>query len=583
MLRFISNDNVEDVIEHNTEPFVNEGGLGSSFIEKRGESAPRATDFGSGDYVIEDEYGRIWTTEFFQQCNGPFAGPPLSVMESFSNYGFLSVPFRQVPRRRVETREDLYRALAALDNAARRLYPKRQVVYRGQTGEYLISRDGNESELLFGTGTVLEPSLRPSATRRKSLSGTAHAVWSLLVQQHLARNNGYAPAHRFAETEDVWPHATALGEFIALAFAQHYGLPTPALDVTTDFGVALWFALHTLSGSGGDTKVGLASGGEGVVYVIAGGRGEYFGEDLPHLTAIRPRRQHGGFLASNWGNSKNRVARYLVGAVYFPHSILMEIVSELPTGEYLFPGPNEDSFVGLLQRVAWYERHGSEALTEIAAHVYWVHPADQSEANEINDGTSSNPNSDAEEAEKQWRLAAENNDPDSAAMLGVMLARRGDPEGELWTRRAAAEGQVDAMNNLGGIYERRHELAEAERWYRKAAEAGLIVGAYNLGTLLIRTGQRGEAERWLKIAAEGGDPDAACGLGKLLYERDEMTDAERWFQAGAEAGQAQSAYNLGQLCESQKNFKKAAYWFRVAAELGDPDAPYRLSRLEIPD
>jgi hypothetical protein len=308
MLRSVSKDHIEDVVEHNTEPFVNEGSLGSSFLESVEATTSEDTDFGEGDYVIEDEYGRIWTTEFFQRYKHLFVGPPLSAVASFSNYGFLSLPFRQVPRRRVESREDLYSALAVLDKIAGQLYPKRVVVYRGQAQEYLISRDAHESELLFGSGSVIEPSLRPSGTRRKSLSGTAQAVWSLLVQRHLAHHN-YAPAHRFLETQHVWPHATAVGEFISLAFAQHYGLPTPALDVTTDFGVALWFALHTLTGSGGTTKVGLPSGGEGVIYVIAGGAGEYFGEDLPNLTALRPRRQHGGFLASNWGNSKNRVAR----------------------------------------------------------------------------------------------------------------------------------------------------------------------------------------------------------------------------------------------------------------------------------
>jgi hypothetical protein len=141
----------------------------------------------------------------------------------------------------------------------------------------------NANALLFGTH--VDGALR-SLLRR------------LVAGALLARCGSYAPAHRFAETGQAWPHATHLGEFVTLAFAQHYGLPTPALDVTTDFGVALWFALHTLMGSGGNTSVRPASGGEGVVYVIAGGRGEYFGEDLPDLTALRPRRQHGGFLAS---------------------------------------------------------------------------------------------------------------------------------------------------------------------------------------------------------------------------------------------------------------------------------------------
>jgi hypothetical protein len=162
---------------------------------------------------------------------------------------------------------------------------------------------------------------------------------------------------------------------INLAFGQHYGLPTPALDVTRDARVALWFALHSITGVGPNTSVvSPASGSDGVVYVIAGDPGQYFGEKLTGEKALRPHRQRGGFLASNWGNSKNRVARYVVCAIYFPHTMLLDLAPVLPTAERLFPGPTEDPFVALIQQMARRDKHGSTALQEIAEHVYWIEP-----------------------------------------------------------------------------------------------------------------------------------------------------------------------------------------------------------------
>jgi hypothetical protein len=56
-----------------------------------------------------------------------------------------------------------------------------------------------------------------------------------------------------------------------------------------------------------------------------------------------------------------------------------------------------------------------------------------------------------EEAERQLRRSADMDDLESATVLGSLLLRRGDPEGELWTLRAASAGQPDAMNNLARI------------------------------------------------------------------------------------------------------------------------------------
>lgn len=607
MLQSVPRDAVAELIERNTEPFVNEVGLLTRGRAPGHPALPAELD-AEGDYVVEDDYGRVWSRTFFGDHAGLLDGPchPSTVM--FANHGFLAVPFRKVPRRRVTTREELYATLHAMAAAGRMLYPGRVVVYRGQSQEYTIPRPAEERERLFGSADAVEPSLRPSGTRRQELGTIARAVWSQLVQMYVAREAGYNPAHRYLDTGEAWSLATRHARSVTLAFAQHYGLPTPALDVTSDAGVALWFALHTFSGSGVLTAAA-ATGGDGVVYVIAGERGQYFDEGIVPTHALRPRRQHGGFLASNWGNSKNRVVRYLVGAVYFPHELLLQVVHELPTAAFLFPGPREDRFVKRIQQIAWHERHGSPVLAEIAANVYWVDepasPAPDNGGVTLNDRDDSRTDDqlreaaeggdmaaayrlglrrhllDDQEAAERWcRTAALGGNLDGACLLGMILTSRGDPQGEAWTRGAAEAGQPNAMNNLGLLNAHRGDNAEAERWYQRAAEAGVVEAAYNLGTLLYRTGRRDQGERWLAAAADAGDPDAACNLGKICYDRRDDESAERWFRVAAERGIVAAAFNLGQLCEHTGRTAEALDWFRRAATGGDPDAPYRIARLE---
>lgn len=269
-----------------------------------------------------------------------------------------------MPRFSAATSREAHTVLDELAASAKRLYPDRVVVYRGQTREYLVERTANDNIKLFGTPIVLEPSLLPSASRREPLSDIAGAVWAHVVQRHLGSIAGvYAPALRFMETGQAWHHATPDGQLVTLAFAQHYGLPTPAVDVTASANVALWFALNNLVlKSGGVATATPNDAGTGVVYVIAADRAQYFDNGLTRETALRPIRQNGGFMASNWGHCKNRVTNQLIGAVYLSDATEAELRARLPLGGALFPGPTEDAFLALIQRLSTQQRQGSPAL-----------------------------------------------------------------------------------------------------------------------------------------------------------------------------------------------------------------------------
>jgi len=50
---------------------------------------------------------------------------------------------------------------------------------------------------------------------------------------------------------DTSPRASVSTNIMLLSILQHYGFPTPSLDVTAEASVALWFALHTCRASRG--------------------------------------------------------------------------------------------------------------------------------------------------------------------------------------------------------------------------------------------------------------------------------------------------------------------------------------------
>ena len=109
-----------------------------------------------------------------------------------------------------------------------------------------------------------------------------------------------------------------------------------------------------------------------------------------------------------------------------------------------------------------------------------------------------------------------------------------------WFRKAAEQGQKDAMYGLGEMYEQgrgvRRNTAEAKKWfseaekkgvthahmlesYRKSAAEGKASEQYWLGVLLAEgrgvPRDSAEAKKWLEMAAQQGYPAAKGALKKL--------------------------------------------------------------------
>jgi Tfp pilus assembly protein PilF len=175
-----------------------------------------------------------------------------------------------------------------------------------------------------------------------------------------------------------------------------------------------------------------------------------------------------------------------------------------------------------------------------------------------------------------------------------------DAKAERWWRKAAADGQTDAMNNLGNLLYQQGKEAEAEQWLRKAAAAGEPNAMHDLGLLLSRQGQAAEAEQWLRKAAEAeqwlrkaaeaeqslrkaamtGDANAMHDLGMLLSRQGQEAEAEQWLRKAAKTeqslrkaamtGDANAMHDLGMLLSRQGKKAEGEQWLYKAST--DPAA-----------
>jgi hypothetical protein len=337
--------------------------------------------------VVDPFYGHIYNRSTLAAAIDSGAtvyGPTSDVLvtpdRESANGGFLRVPFRAIGRCIVTSRGEFERQLqrihtATENNTTWRIdtpdhWHKQPLLFRGQTGEYPLARPNQNveefRELLYSDPHALEPSLVSSAERRGGRRPQLEQLWGMVVHG-AAVFHGVVP--RNAGEEFVF--RSRLGDLVKLALAQHYGLPTPALDVTADPVIALWFALHKLGSSPSGEIIAQRIGDNdlGVVYVFDVPPGWCYSGELTDLQAARPSRQHGAFVPISWGLRRNRAARYLVGALYFRGALADQFKADLPTPETLFPSAQTDPF---LRAVVTYSRSapGSALLAELRRQVF---------------------------------------------------------------------------------------------------------------------------------------------------------------------------------------------------------------------
>jgi hypothetical protein len=131
---------------------------------------------------------------------------------------------------------------------------------------------------------------------------------------------------------------------------------------------------------------------------------------------------------------------------------------------------------------------------------------------------------------------ASNGNPLAQYRLGMMYYNgQGVPEDEkqaiYWWKKAAAQGYVEAMFELGSAYLFGSQTAkfvpdpdrEAATWYFQAASGGHAEAQYHLGLLFLAgkgvIDNRQEATRWMRKAAMQGHPEAKKALASMEAAR----------------------------------------------------------------
>ena len=164
-------------------------------------------------------------------------------------------------------------------------------------------------------------------------------------------------------------------------------------------------------------------------------------------------------------------------------------------------------------------------------------------------------------AEKYLKTAAEQGDPVAQSEYGKILNDQGF-DGTDWQKKAAAQGIVPAMEDLGDHYDAAENLGDALEWYEKAAEAGNARAAWKLGDLL-QPDEPEQAHDWYQKAAAGGELRAALRLGDYYRERD-PAKARTYYEAATALGEAEVHYKLAELLR-QSEPKTAREHYRKAA------------------
>ena len=195
-----------------------------------------------------------------------------------------------------------------------------------------------------------------------------------------------------------------------------------------------------------------------------------------------------------------------------------------------------------------------------------------------------------------------------------------------WYRMAAEQGDADAQNNLGVMYECGYgvdrDLPRARYWYKKAVEQGDEFAKANLKRLEMKKESRMKSRRaspgffskhaktlflivlaviGLAIAiyyfaipraespsvgmAPAAEVTKAYYVGKDYYygrngKAQDYAEAAKWFSMAAEKGEANAQIYLGVMYENgegvTQDYSEAMKWYRKAAEKGEAVAQFNL-------
>ena len=298
--------------------------------------------------------------------------PPTPIEES-GNGTFLRVPYRRVPYVDIRSPAELVRFAEQVQSKN----PDVRGVWRGQWREYQLERTDDDRSRLYGDVSVSEPSLRPSASRETRPFPSIFGAWSGLLDLWIAERVATVAAAHSSRADYVRDLTASFSggynyRLWGLATAQHYGLPSVGLDVTTDILVALYFALHKAQVSkatGGLTVERADRSATPVIYGLAPFKHDLL-EDAKlapaWLQCARPQAQKAFFFGTAWGAASNKAAdRLWVALRLVGHA---DWISPLTAGD-VFPNGLDDPFVAFMIGMRGKTRH--PVAEELLSRIYF--------------------------------------------------------------------------------------------------------------------------------------------------------------------------------------------------------------------
>lgn len=253
---------------------------------------------------------------------------------------------------------------------------------------------------------------------------------------------------------------------------------------------------------------------------------------------------------------------------------------------------SEGVFKDTVQGFYWLKKAADQGVPDAQSII--------GEKYESGDGVTPN----ADEAKKYYLLAfegfrdaAEKGSATKQYVLGLMYLHHGkavskdDKDAQIWFRKSAEQGIVEAQLELGKLYEEgqliKQDYNEAIKWYRKAAEQGHVEAQAKLGSMYDVWGEKEgitanptESAKWYLKAAEQGDVHSAFRIGWSYRDGNgvpkDSNEAIKWFKKAAEQGDVMATTFLAAMYFNGigiiQDYTEASVWYRKAAEYGATDA-----------
>lgn len=223
--------------------------------------------------------------------------------------------------------------------------------FRGQTTYYQLIRGEKVKQLLFGDSNSNEPSLGTAASRTNFDYDKLH----FLLKNFVADN--YISCSQKSESKEIWLNLcddpTCKLDYSIMALAQHYGIPSHGLDVTTSLDVALWFAINKYQSVGNKASYKFLEASDWeqdknkwpVIFVFQTVLNTTIQslndcQELEELDIVplRPKRQEAKFFLGGHSDHQNRLAEAVVCAFRLkPAKYLTKV-----DFDYLFPNKEID-------------------------------------------------------------------------------------------------------------------------------------------------------------------------------------------------------------------------------------------------